>query len=124
LPRIHPETLSPRPRALEQRPMFVAQPPADVSSTAITVDQQNDLDCLSIGAVMGKSAGGSGISPWASRLVRVYLGRLQRSDGSRDWLSMTIPSSAMSYGWFLRRMDECETPLRPVRRARAPAATP
>jgi hypothetical protein len=104
--------------------MFAAQPPADLSSIAITAAQQSDLDCLSIGAVMGKSAGGSGISPWAGRLVRVYLRRLESSDGSRDWLSMTIPSSAMSYGWFLRRMDECETPLRPVRRPRSPVVTP
>lgn len=102
--------------------MFATPPPA-ASPPAITADQQSDLDCLSIGAVMGKSAGGSGVSPWAGRLVRVYLRRLEHSDGSRDWLSMTIPTSDMSYGWFLRRMDECETPLRPIRRARPPAAT-
>jgi hypothetical protein len=105
--------------------MFAAQPPAEVSSPAITAEQQSDLDCLSIGAVMGKSAGGSGVSPWASRLVRVYLGRLERSDSNRDWLQLTMPTSAMSYGWFLRRMDECETPLRPRPRPRpSAAATP
>ena len=102
--------------------MFAAPPP--VEAPAITEAQQSDLDCLSIGAVMGKSAGGSGISPWASRLVRIYLARLQHSDSSKDWLAMTIPTSQMSYGWFLRRMDECETPLRPVRRFRPPPATP
>jgi len=103
--------------------MFAVPPPAPVPP-AITEAQQSDLDCLSIGAVMGKSAGGSGISPWAGRLVRVYLGRLERSDSSRDWLQLTIPSSKMSYGWFLRRMDECETPLRPIRRARPPLPAP
>jgi len=107
--------------------MFAAPPP--VEAPALTAAQQADLDCLSIGAVMGKSAGGSGISPWAGRLVRIYLARLEHSDSSRDWLAMTIPTSQMSYGWFLRRMDECETPLRSVRRPRplpgpAPAATP
>ncbi len=92
--------------------MFAAPPPAEASSIAITAEQQSDLDCLTIGAVMGRSAG-AGVSPWASRLVRVYLGRLRQSDPSRDWLSMTVPPPQMTYGWFLRRMDECETPLRP-----------
>jgi hypothetical protein len=104
--------------------MFAEPPPEP--PPAITAEQQSDLECLSVGAVMGKSGGGSGISPWASRLVRAYLGRLQRSDASRDWLAMTTPTSQMSYGWFLRRMDECETPLRPRPRSRpaAPAPTP
>jgi hypothetical protein len=100
--------------------MFAAPPPVEASSPTITAAQQADLDCLSIGAVMGKSAGGSGVSPWASRLVRIYLRRLENSDATRDWLSMTIPTSQMSYGWFLRRMDECETPLRPRARPRPP----
>jgi hypothetical protein len=109
--------------------MFAAPPPVEAPALerpGITTAQQSDLDCLSVGAVMGKSAGGSGISPWASRLVRIYLARLEHSDSARDWLSMTIPSSQMSYGWFLRRMNECETPLRPLRRPRPPppAATP
>jgi hypothetical protein len=104
---------------------MLASPPPAASPPAITAEQQGYLDCLSIGAVMGKSSGGSGISPWASRLVRIYLRRLENSDPSKDWLSMTTPSSAMSYGWFLRRMDECETPLRPLSRPRPPApATP
>jgi hypothetical protein len=104
--------------------MFAAPPP--VEPPVLTAAQQSDLDCLSIGTVMGKSAGGSGISPWASRLVRIYLARLEHSDASRDWLSLTIPTSQMSYGWFLRRMGECEAPMRPVRRFRPlpPAATP
>jgi hypothetical protein len=108
--------------------MFAAPPPVEAPSLerpGITAAQQSDLDCLSIGTVMGKSAGGSGISPWASRLVRIYLARLEHSDSSRDWLAMTIPTSQMSYGWFLRRMGECETPLRPLRRPRPPpVATP
>jgi hypothetical protein len=104
--------------------MFAEPPPEP--PPAITAVEQSDLECLSVGAVMGKSGGGSGISPWASRLVRAYLGRLQRSDASRDWLAMTTPESQMSYGWFLRRMDECETPLRPRPRTPRPvqAATP
>jgi hypothetical protein len=103
--------------------MFAAPPPAE--APALSPVEQSDLECLSIGAVMGKSAGGSGISPWAGRLVRIYLARLQHSDGARDWIAMTIPASQMTYGWFLRRMDECETPLRPRPRPRPPvAATP
>lgn len=100
--------------------MFAAPTPVEAAPPAITAAQQVDLDCLSVGAVLGKSANGSGVSPWASRLVRAYLARLRNSDPDRDWLSMTVPTSAMTYGWFLGHMADCERPLRSVRRPRPP----
>src|SRR4051794_33064865 len=92
LPRIHPGPFKSMavdardetagvvsPRARHRGSMFAAPPPEapTLERTGITAAQQSDLDCLSIGTVMGKSAGGSGISPWASRLVRIYLARLE-----------------------------------------------
>jgi hypothetical protein len=91
-----------------------AEPPPALEAPAITAQQQSDLDCLSIGAVLANATHNAGPNPWAARLVRVYLGRLRGSDPSREWLQMTIPESAMSYGWFLGRLRDCQRPLRPA----------
>ena len=97
-----------------------ASPPA-LEPPPITAEQQADLDCVRVGTTLGKSGGGGvGISPWAPRLVRIYLPRLQRSDPSRDWLSLARSSSDPSYGWFLQTLDRCAAPLRPRQRVRLP----
>jgi len=91
-----------------------AEPPPAVDPPAITAQQQSDLDCLSIGAVLANATHNAGPNPWASRLVRVYLGRLRSSDPSREWLRMTVPEGQMTYGWFLGRLRDCQRPLRPA----------
>ena len=97
-----------------------AEPPPATSPPAITEAQQKDLDCLSIGAVLGNSTHGAGANPWAARLVRVYLGRLRSSDPSKEWLRLIVPESEMSYGWFLGHLRECQRPLRPAQPRTAP----
>ncbi len=91
-----------------------AEPPPVFEPPAINAQQQSDLDCLSIGAVLANSTHNAGPNPWASRLVRVYLGRLRSGDPSKEWLRMTLPASEMSYGWFLSHLPDCQRPLRPA----------
>src|SRR4051794_4455665 len=100
--------------------MFAEPPPPVSEPPAVTTQQQSDLDCLSIGAVLANASHNAGPSPWASRLVRVYLGRLRSSDPSREWLRMTVPEGEMSYGWFLSRLRDCQRPLRPSIQRPAP----
>jgi len=89
--------------------MFAEPPPA--APPALTSTQRSDLECLSIGFVLSNSIHSGIPSSSATRLVRVYLGRLRSSDPSQEWLQMILPDSQMSYGWFLSRLRDCERPF-------------
>ena len=54
--------------------MYADPPPID--PPVIAAPQQADLDCLRVATMLGRSSNGAGVSPWAPRLLRVYLGRL------------------------------------------------
>src|SRR5881394_2661467 len=85
--------------------MFLPAAPPE-APPAITVEQQADLDCVSVGLAAG--GGVRGRSPWDTRLVRFYLGRLAVSDRMRDWRAMVVVlPDTLTYGEFMRRMDEC-----------------
>ena len=97
-----------------------AEPPPSAPPPALSAMQQNDLECLSIGYLLSNSTHSGMPSTSAARLVRVYLGRLRGSDPSREWLTMIVPDSQMSYGWFLSRLRECQRPFRPAAQRTAP----
>jgi hypothetical protein len=105
--------------------MFIAIPTlSEASAPLISSQQQTDLDCLSVGGAIKGLSKGSRHNVDAERLVRVYLGRLQRSDRSRDWKSLVTPPSAMRYGWFMGQIGECRAHLKGSSKATAaPAET-
>lgn len=83
-----------------------AQPPPE-PPPAITAEQQQDLDCVSIGVLFG--GGPNGIrGGWNSRMARFYLFKLQASDKERDWrpLVARVPDG-MTYREFMQRMAVC-----------------
>lgn len=87
-----------------------AQPPPEPPA-AITVEQQQSLDCVGIGVLFGGGANGVR-GGWNSRMARYYLYRLQAADPSRDWRALVRPVPAdMTYGEFMRRMADCEARL-------------
>ena len=53
--------------------MFAAPPPLD--PPPIAAEQQGDFDCLRVATMLGKSSNNAGVSPWAPRLLRIYLNR-------------------------------------------------
>lgn len=99
--------------------MYAQPPPAP--PPAITAEQQQDLDCVSIGVLFGGGANGIR-GGWNSRMARFYLFKLQASDKERDWRPMVtrVPDS-MTYGEFMRRMAECQSRM-PAPRSPSTAA--
>ncbi|MFL5295815.1 MAG: hypothetical protein ACJ798_05470 [Phenylobacterium sp.] len=90
-------------------PATLPEPPP-----AITAEQQADLDCVSVGLAAG--GGVRGRSPWDTRLVRFYLGRLTLSDRDRDWRArVVVLPDTLTYGEFMRRFDACAARLPPPR---------
>lgn len=104
--------------------MFAAPPAIEAPLPAIPAEQQRDFDCLKVATLLGKSSNGAGVSPWAPRLLRIYLGRLQHADPSRDWVSETAAGPQMGYGWFLQNLQQCTAPLRGGRSIRPTRAAP
>jgi hypothetical protein len=102
--------------------MFAAPPPPDPPT--IAAEQQGDFDCLRVATMLGKSSNNAGISPWAPRLLRIYLNRLQHADASRDWLATAASEPTMGYGWFLPNLQRCTAPLRGGRSTRPTQAAP
>ena len=99
-----------------------AQPPPE-PPPAITVQQQEDLGCVSIGLLFGGGANGIR-GGWNSRMARFYLGRLQVGDNSRDWRALVRPVPAdMPYREFMERMAECRARM-PAPRIPTPPAQP
>ena len=101
--------------------MFAAPPP---EPPPIAAEQQVDFDCLKVATMLGKSANGAGVSPWAPRLLRIYLGRLQHADAARDWIAEAAAGPQMGYGWFLPHLAQCTAPLRGGRAIRPTQAAP
>ena len=102
--------------------MFAVQPPPE--PPPIAAEQQGDLDCLRVATMLGKSSNGAGVSPWAPRLLRIYLGRLQHADAARDWVATAAGEPQMGYGWFMEHMAICTAPLRTRRSIRPTQAAP
>jgi hypothetical protein len=102
--------------------MFAAAPPPE--PPPIAAEQQGDYDCLHVATLLGKSSNGAGISPWAPRLLRIYLGRLQHADPSRDWIAQAAGEPQMGYGWFMQHLQQCTQPLRGGRSMRPTQAAP
>ena len=102
--------------------MYADPPPID--PPVIAAPQQADLDCLRVATMLGRSSNGAGVSPWAPRLLRVYLGRLQHADATRDWVAEAGASPQMGYGWFLQHLAVCTAPLRGGRAFRPTQAAP
>jgi hypothetical protein len=97
-----------------------AQPPPE-PPPAITAEQQQNLDCVSVGVLFGGGANGIR-GGWNSRMARFYLYRLQAGDQSRDWRALVRPlPDSMTYGEFMRRMAECQSHL-PAPRSPSAAA--
>ncbi|HEY3950900.1 hypothetical protein [Phenylobacterium sp.] len=99
-----------------------AQPPPQ-TPPAITAEQQQDLDCVSIGVLFGGGANGIR-GGWNSRMARFYIFRLQAGDQSRDWRALVrhVPDD-MTYREFMERMAECRARM-PAPRPAAPPTTP
>ena len=102
--------------------MFAAPPPLEPPQ--IAAEQQGDFDCLRVATMLGKSSNGAGVSPWAPRLLRIYLGRLQHADANRDWVAATADGAQLGYGWFLQHLAQCTAPLRGGRAIRPTQAAP
>jgi hypothetical protein len=101
--------------------MFAAPPP---EPPPIAAEQQGDYDCLHVATLLGKSSNGAGVSPWAPRLLRIYLGRLQHADPNRDWIAQAASEPQMGYGWFMSHLQQCTSPLRGGRSTRPTQAAP
>jgi hypothetical protein len=102
--------------------MFAAPPAPE--PPPIAAEQQGDFDCLRVATLLGKSSNGAGVSPWAPRLLRIYLGRLQHADPARDWVAATADGPQLGYGWFLQHLQQCTAPLRSGRTFRPTQAAP
>ena len=102
--------------------MFAAPPPPE--PPPIAAEQQGDFDCLKVATMLGKSSNGAGVSPWAPRLLRIYLGRLQHADATRDWIAEASAGPQMGYGWFMPHLQQCTAPLRGGRSIRPTQAAP
>ena len=74
----------------------------------ISAQQQADLDCLSSLVAAGAMKTGPIRKGRSESLVRVYLGRLRKSDPSRDWMTLAVPASDINYGWFMSQMGACQ----------------
>lgn len=78
----------------------------------MTVQQQADLDCLSIaGSIKALSKPLPGHLS-ADRMLRVFSDRLKRSDPTRDWASLAEPPSSVEYGWFMAEVPTCEARIK------------
>ena len=97
--------------------MFLPAAPPPETPPAVTVQQQADLDCVSVGLALG--GGLRGRSPWDGRLVRYYLGRLTLSDRDRDWRTLVIPlPDGTTYRSFMERLGQCRERLPAAARGR------
>ncbi len=104
--------------------MFAAAPPPPDPPAIFVETQQRDFDCLRVATMLGKSSNNAGISPWAPRLFRIYLGRLQQADPARDWIAASREQPQEGSGWFLSHLQACTAPLRGSRPIRPTQAAP
>jgi len=89
--------------------MFVAALAHPQTTTQpITVQQQADLDCLSLARAIKASPKPLPDHRQANRMARVFSDRLKRSDPARDWASLAEPPSSAAYGWFMAEVPACQ----------------
>lgn len=86
-------------------------PPPEPPGQVMTVEQQADLDCLTLARGLdGRPSPLFGkVDP--ERMTRVFSDRLRRSDSSRDWTSLAGDGSAVRFGWYLGHVDACAVRL-------------
>jgi hypothetical protein len=88
----------------------------------ISVEQQADLDCLSVAKAMGL-APPHGRKAFPDRMAKFYLLRLRYSDPARDWLSLATADPDMPYGEFMGRWLGCDARMKPIQHHSAGSKT-